>query len=438
MTTEKKIQEYLALLIEYHTSAGKNPTILTAKTIHDLITVAHELLESDLDTSQYPKLIPNINIYLELFQKILTYNSMPVSKFFQINNNIIQLLKDIIPCKTSVNSTQKEIIFFLPYKLSMWDSLESVWKRAESDENCEAFVMPIPYYDRNNDGTLGQYHWEAPSFPKNVPVIDYHKINLKEIHPNKIYIHNPYDECNYVTSIDPAYYSKNLREYTDELIYIPYFVEDETNVTPEGIAHFVVTPGVVYAHKVIVQSEKYKQCYVQALVNHFGESCREHFNKTILGLGSPKLEKVRNTKKEDVDIPDEWMKLILKPDGSWKKIILYNNSVGTLVRESDKIIEKYKWALKIFKERSKDICLLWRPHPLIEATISSMHPELWASYQSIVDKYKKEAWGIYDDTPDLHRAIALCDAYYGDTSSVVKLVQEAGKVCMIQNVDVIN
>lgn len=45
-------------------------------------------------------------------------------------------------------------IVFLPYKASMWDSLESVWMAADADENCDAYVIPIPYYDRNPDGIL--------------------------------------------------------------------------------------------------------------------------------------------------------------------------------------------------------------------------------------------------------------------------------------------
>ena len=38
---------------------------------------------------------------------------------------------------------------FLPYKASMWDSLESVWKAADADPECDAYVIPIPYYDKN-------------------------------------------------------------------------------------------------------------------------------------------------------------------------------------------------------------------------------------------------------------------------------------------------
>ena len=72
----------------------------------------------------------------------------------------------------------------------------------------------------------------------------------------------------------------------------------------------------------------------------------------------------------------------------------------------------------------------------MEATITSLRPELWQSYKDLVDAYRNEGWGIYDDSPELDRAIAISDAYYGDQSSVVWLYKETGKPIMIQNCDV--
>ena len=63
-----------------------------------------------------------------------------------------------------------------------------------------------------------------------------------------------------------------------------------------------------------------------------------------------------------------------------------------------------------------------------------MHPELLEKYKMMVDNYRSEGWGIYDDTAELDRAIAVSDAYYGDPSSVVNLYKQTGKPIMIQNV----
>lgn len=126
-------------------------------------------------------------------------------------------------------------------------------------------------------------------------------------------------------------------------------------------------------------------------------------------------------------------------EARWKleKIIMYNNSITALLEHPDKMIEKYRHTLKTFNENQDKVCLLWRPHPLIKATMASMLPQLWEEYSQLIEEYRRADWGIYDDTPDLDRAIALSDGYCGDSSSVVKLMQEAGKVCMIQNADVL-
>lgn len=70
----------------------------------------------------------------------------------------------------------------------------------------------------------------------------------------------------------------------------------------------------------------------------------------------------------------------------------------------------------------------------MQATIESMRPQLWQEYKEIVEQYKQESWGIYDDSADLDRAVVLSDAYYGDASSVVQLYKKTGKMIMMQNV----
>ena len=129
--------------------------------------------------------------------------------------------------------------------------------------------------------------------------------------------------------------------------------------------------------------------------------------------------------------------MIRKPDGKWKKIILYNTSVSALLEHQEKMLEKMKFVFQVFQENREEIALLWRPHPLIGATIRSMRPQLWTEYQRLVRKYQAEGWGIYDASPELNRAIALCDAYYGDCSSLVQLCQKAGKPIMIQDVEIL-
>lgn len=340
---------------------------------------------------------------------------------------------------------KKEVVFF-PYKASMWDSLESVYLAAKEDENCDAYCVPIPYFDRNADGSLGEMHYEGMEYPENIEVTDWEQYELESRKPDTIYIHNPYDANNFVTCVHPRYFSSNLKKYTEELVYIPYFVspeiEPDNQPRIERMKHFCFLPGVIYADKVIVQSEKMKQIYV----NEYLKAAKEHglqgehldrqyLEQKILGLGSPKLDKVLNTKKEDLVIPEEWLKIIEKPDGSRKRIIFYNTSINGLLQHDEKMLDKMEDVFRLFKENQDEVALLWRPHPLVENTIKSMRPRLWERYEKVVGRYKAEAWGIYDDTSDMDRAVVLSDAYYGDDSSAVELYQQTRKPVMIQNVD---
>lgn len=338
---------------------------------------------------------------------------------------------------------RKEIVF-LPYKASMWDSLESVWKAADADKNIDAYVIPIPYFDRNPDGTFKEEHYEGDQYPDYVPVTKYDEYDFEARRPDVIYIHNGYDDCNIVTSVHPYFYSGNLKKFTDCLVYIPYFVLAEQDLENEDtikrIENFCVIPAVFHADRVIVQSEAMKQIYVKILMDaadDHSSAAKKYWDGKIEGTGSPKFDRLAHIRQEDVKIPEEWRRMINKADGTQKKIILYNNSISALLQYNEKMIMKMEWVFEIFKENRDKIVLLWRPHPLIESTLKSMRPHLWEAYQAVRDRYLAEGWGIYDDTADIDRAIVVSDGYYGDPSSVVQMYELTGKPIMLQNVEVV-
>lgn len=341
---------------------------------------------------------------------------------------------------------RKEAVFF-PYKASMWDSLESVYLKLKSAPEYDAYCVPIPYFDLNPDGSPGALHYERDQYPKGIEVTDWQVYDFEKRMPDEIYIHNGYDDWNLVTSVHPRFYSRNLKQYTDMLVYIPYFVLDEIDpdnqAAVDGMKHFIWIPGVIYADRVIVQSEKMKQIYVNEYLKVAKESGlkgehldRKYLEQKISGAGSPKLERVQRIQKEDLEIPQDWQKIIRKDDGTDKKIIFYNTSISALLEDGDKMLEKMERVFAIFREHKDDVALLWRPHPLIFSTIRAMRPQLWTEYSRIVEKYRQEGWGIYDDSADIDRAVVLSDAYYGDASSVVQLCKKREMPIMIQNVDV--
>ena len=103
-----------------------------------------------------------------------------------------------------------------------------------------------------------------------------------------------------------------------------------------------------------------------------------------------------------------------------------------MLENNEQMLNKMEHVFEIFKKKEK-VAFLWRPHPLLESTLISMRPRLWERYKDIRDKYIEEGWGIYDDTADMNRAIALSDMYYGDRSSILYLYRKCNKKTIIQD-----
>ena len=357
----------------------------------------------------------------ELYEVSLVIAENGEPNFNKLFKRIALKLKDVLYSIKNDIKVRQEVVF-MPYKASMWDALESVWKAADEDPDCDAYVIPIPYYDRKSDHSFGEMHYEGEMFPDYVPITHYNAYNLEARHPDAIYIHNPYDEYNFVTSVDPRFYAKELKNYTDCLCYIPYFV------VPSGVvAHHCTTAGCCYADKVFLQSEAVRDRYEDVFTRTYGNSFGDVKGKFVAS-GSPKFDAVANSKKENFIIPEEWQKIIDN-----KKVILYNTSVGTILRGDKAYLEKLRDVLSYFKTQ-KDVVLWWRPHPLSATTYNSMRTTLLNEYITLIDEYKTAGYGIYDDTPDLQRAIICSDAYYGDWSSLIALYQLTGKPVLFQSI----
>lgn len=303
-------------------------------------------------------------------------------------------------------------IVFMPYKASMWDCMESVWEAAEADEGCEAFVVPVPYFERNEKGGEERLCYEGPLFPERVPIVPYQSFSLEREQPDVIYIHNPYDDGNRVASVHPDYYSANLKKHTDMLVYIPYFF---TGKGPMPETHLNL-PAYHAADRIIAQDEEKAR------------SLEEHVAKEkIIALGSPKVDRLLKLEKKrdeilETGIPPEW-----REKTSGRKVILYNVSVTGILQNDKHAMDKIRYVLSCFEQR-EDAALWWRPHPLIEATLKSMRPEIYAEYMGIKRDFMRKGRGILDETGDAGIAAVVADAYLGEgTSSLPHYFGALGK-----------
>lgn len=309
-------------------------------------------------------------------------------------------------------------VLFLPYKYSMWDCLESIFEAAKEDEDCEAYVMPIPYYDKDQEGNFTEMHDESESYPDDVGIISWKDNQIDEIDPDIIFIHNPYDGTNLLTSIHPDYYTNKLTSKNRVVIYVPYYV---SYTDDEGISVFMGGAGY-YTDYVIVQSEWYKEKFELEMIKHNSLNDR---NKFVV-LGNPKYDKIRSLNKYEYPLKDDWKEKLFDVSGDKKFTVLLDTTIEVLTKGKEKTLKKVEKVIDFF-EKQKDFALIWRPHPLIESTLRNMYSELIPIYIKLVERCKNLDNCIFDDTNDMHTAIAWSDAFMGKYGSMIELYRVTKK-----------
>lgn len=234
-------------------------------------------------------------------------------------NKIYKIMrKQLLNVENSVKndiSIKKEVVFF-PYKASMWDSLESVYLAAKADPDCDAYCVPIPYYDLNPDHSFGKLHYEGNAYPDNIEITDWQRYDLEKRRPDVIYIHNPYDGCNLVTSVHPRFYSSNLKKYTDHLVYVPYYSTSGGMSEAQSLC-----PAYLYADYIVIQSSAFRA--------YFDENIPDH---KFLPFGSPKFDRVVNKCKNPPSPPAEWITQMTGKDGGRRKVFLQHKHTQNACR----------------------------------------------------------------------------------------------------------
>lgn len=332
----------------------------------------------------------------------LVYQCTIKDNYIQELNEIIQIIKEVKQTIISAK-TDKILIYFLPYKASMWDCFSSIYEEAKKDSRCEIVVMPIPYYEKGSGRKICEYN----CFPTQISLMNYEDVVLENVHPDIIYIQNPYDGTNKVTGIAEDYYTSKLKKYTSLLVYVPYYLSAMYR-NEERMMEKALLPGNINSDLVVLQSEKQKEIYVK-----YGA-----FPEKYIVAGSPKADAVINTNKYNVDEIKHRMNI------KSSKVIMLNTSITYFLYQNS-INEILTCFLKLIE--NADITLLWRPHPLLQATIEAINKEALTEYNSIIEKAEKTGKIYIDKSADPLDAIMVSDALVSDYSSIVVQYYLTGK-----------
>jgi len=316
-------------------------------------------------------------------------------------------------------------VVFMPYKASMWDSLESVWMAADKDIRCEAVVVPITYYELDSNRNPAKRVNEREEFPEYVPVVNDEEYDLENDRPDIIYIHNPYDNTNLVTRVDSRYYSWNLKKYCEKLVYVPYYK------WVDGVSSTLFKSAMYYADYTVQSSDDAVRRCIEASPKYatiLGLETivvRKAMEKKLINLGSPEVDKVLSLSKDNVPMPDDWKGKVIQS----RVNVLYNTTLDEIFKS--KTFDKVKETLAFFKENSEKAFVIWRPHPLMKQTLTSMLPNLVNEYNEIMNEFVNGDYGVLDANPSMHYAMFWSDMCYGyKTSSMTELYKYTGKMVL--------
>ncbi|MGL5560517.1 MAG: hypothetical protein ACRDC3_15320, partial [Paraclostridium dentum] len=218
---KKQLIHNCKFLLELHKKLKKNLSKIDVNLLIECQQTAVHVGQNILEEDGCEDFVSTLEQYCDLVYQV---NDEEVDK--TAKKNILKNMDLFIEnTKNYIKSIpEKYEMLFLPYKASMWDSMESIWASAIQDTRYDVKVMPIPYIEKNENGENGIVKWEGDQLPPYVEITSFLNYEIDKSHPEIIIIHNPCDEYNTVASVLPKYYSYELKKNTEILAYVPYYV----------------------------------------------------------------------------------------------------------------------------------------------------------------------------------------------------------------------
>lgn len=377
---------------------------------------------------QYLEVIYKVAKYVQKFDEGISYEASAESKYAECDEEVKDTFASISDAIDSEIVNRRSVLF-LPVKAKHFSSMRMAYEMETATPDTDVYVMPLPYYYKEYDGSFkDEMHIDTEEFIKaNIPVTDYSRFDLSLLCPEKIYINSAYDEYNMAVSVDTRFYARNVKKYTEKLIYIPYFklMEFDRANYPcwYNMQYYCTVPGVVMADKVYVQSENTRKVYIDKLNEWVGD------------------EKYTEIWEQKIDVYDESCEEHSEDelrDAGSEKTIVWFVSAGSLAEFGDKYIEKAYRNLDVFALSKDKLKVLLNSEPFLDEMIKNYSDELYKKWTGFIDEFNRSGIGeVVSQVEEKSVDVLLkATAYYGDPSYICKDFILMKKPVMLQNVEV--
>lgn len=268
---------------------------------------------------------------------------------------------------------------FLPYYDNTWESMRSVYEAFSEDKLFETEVVIIPIIRNTNEGP--KFVWEDYLTPIGIPNTHYDRYSFEIDQPDVVFYNQPYDGVNI-----PKFRSRNIRQYADFMVYIPYGVKKPIPI--KGVQNtFGKFESVQLCDMFVAQSETFRQHNLSGPL----------FEKAVV-TGHPKWDSLYAARAEGryVRYP-EWEVAI-----GGRRVIILNTHYTYMIEG----VYPHPGVKRLIDQvdKNEDLFLIWRPHP--QAFLMKMS----AAMEAMLRFAEMHERMLVDRTPSMTSAFAYADA----------------------------
>jgi len=275
--------------------------------------------------------------------------------------------------------------------------------------------------------------------------------DFEGIHPDIVVTQVPFDGFNTAMTVHEFFYSSNLKQFTDELIYVPCFNPDapidENDKAITAIRMLVEQPVVINSDRVVVGSEKVRDVYYKRAIELCGNETEMYWQQKIVTMddyfgdasydGQTIVHSVCSADGGHV-IPceqcnEKWKALV--GDTSDKKVVLYYVSMSFLLQYREQALDKISRTLHTFSKAGEDIVVIIEPQEAVLTELSGIDEDLDDRLSELLVKAAGASNIVVDTNGVALFHVDQCAAFYGDRGALHKKCLEVKIPVMIQNVE---
>ncbi len=311
-------------------------------------------------------------------------------------------------------SAQNRKCLFITYCASAFENMRSLAGKYIGD-GYEVTILPVTKYDIAADMT-----GITPS--SEIVSDEYYLKGLKganicrdggilDTHPDMIVTNFQYDEYNLITTVDKVFYSRNLRNHCNQLIYVPPFeahsVRSDDERTRKLMPSYVCTPLTVVCDKIILHSPEMRERYIECLSSWTGDRYKSVWESKIEVLAISESD----TDQEPLH------------SASCKRKVMFYVGMSLFAEHGEAAIDKIRKSFDTFYENSDRVDVVYVTQEGLMDNLKALYPTLYEKYTAY-------------DFPQTEGTINIddIDAYYGEASAYATEFINAKKPIMLMQI----